>query len=410
MDKTTTPRTAGEIADVLKATLDIGVNLSQEPDRSKLFNSILTQTRRQTRCEGGSLYILEDKRLRLLAAQNDKIPAEIICRVLDRDMTASKHSLAGYVTHSGRVMNVPDAYSLASGSPFHLARDLDAAMNYRTVSVLAIPLKCPDGQTIGVLELINRLSPDGKPIPFSDTEIHSVMPLASMAAVTIHNDLLRRNLKRAHLDTIIRLSTAAEFRDDASAGHIRSVSNTSAILAGAIGLDDKKIELVQYAAPMHDIGKVGIPDNILKKPDELTPKERSIVETHTTIGAKILDDPKNDLMVMAREVAMSHHEKWDGRGYPQKLAGHQIPLAARIVALADVFDTLISKRCYKDAYSLDTALDIIRSEASKHFDPRLVDAFFENLYEILQACDRPLKKGEETDHSEGNSIASENRI
>ncbi len=410
MSETTIPPAAGDVAEVLKATLDIGVNLSQEPDRNKLFNSILTQVRRQTRCEGGSIYIVEDGRLRLLAVQNDKISTEKIARVLGEGMTVSKHSLAGYVAHSGRVINVPNAYSLTSGSPFHLARELDAAIGYRTISVLAIGLKCPDGQIVGVLELINRLSRDGKPVPFGEAEIRMVMPLASMAAVTIHNDLLRRNLKRAHLDTIIRLSTAAEFRDDASAGHIRNVSNISAILAGAIGLDDRKTELVRCAAPMHDIGKVGIPDGILKKPGTLTPKERQTVEAHTTIGARILDNPKNDLMVMAREVALSHHEKWNGLGYPHGLREHQIPLPSRIVALADVFDTLISKRCYKDAYSLDTALDIIRREKSAHFDPNMVEAFFENLYDVLRSCDRAMETASQTDHSSGNSIASEKRV
>jgi putative two-component system response regulator len=138
---------------------------------------------------------------------------------------------------------------------------------------------------------------------------------------------------------------------------------------------------------MHDVGKIGIPDNILMKPGKLTDEEFDFMKTHTTIGAKILVDSKAEILQLAQQIAISHHEKWNGRGYPQGLAGDTIPLAARIVGLTDVFDALTSKRPYKDPFPVEVALDIIKKERGEHFDPDVVDVFFENIDEILKIKD-----------------------
>ena len=138
---------------------------------------------------------------------------------------------------------------------------------------------------------------------------------------------------------------------------------------------------------MHDVGKIGIPDNILMKPGKLTDEEFDFMKTHTTIGAKILVDSKAEILQLAQQIAISHHEKWNGRGYPQGLAGDTIPLAARIVGLTDVFDALTSKRPYKDPFPVEVALDIIKKERGEHFDPDVVNVFFENIDEILKIKD-----------------------
>ena len=138
---------------------------------------------------------------------------------------------------------------------------------------------------------------------------------------------------------------------------------------------------------MHDVGKIGIPDNILMKPGKLTDEEFDFMKTHTTIGAKILVDSKAEILQLAQKIAISHHEKWNGRGYPQGLAGDTIPLAARIVGLTDVFDALTSKRPYKDPFPVEVALDIIKKERGEHFDPDVVNVFFENIDEILKIKD-----------------------
>jgi len=235
-----------------------------------------------------------------------------------------------------------------------------------------------------VLQLINRTGGDGSVVPFCEAECGPVMSLASMAAVTIHNALLQEQLKKAHLDTILRLSVAAEFRDDEIGMHVRRMSRCTGLIARAMKLDEARVELIEWASPMHDIGKIGIPDAILLKPGPLTPQERKVLQTHTTIGANILGAPQNELIATAHEVAMTHHERWDGTGYPRALSRDGIPLVGRIVGLADVFDALVTKRCYKQAYPLDHALAILRDEDSLHFDPAVIEAFFDVLDEILK--------------------------
>ena len=149
-------------------------------------------------------------------------------------------------------------------------------------------------------------------------------------------------------------------------------------------LDDEQVELIQSASPMHDIGKIGIPDSILLKPGPLTDEERKIVEKHTIIGGEILANPTNDLMITARDIAMYHHERWDGGGYPHHLKKEEIPLSARIVALADVFDALATERCYKKAYPMDKVIPIIQQEVGKHFDPNVAKAFFSILDDVVE--------------------------
>jgi HD-GYP domain-containing protein (c-di-GMP phosphodiesterase class II) len=281
-------------------------------------------------------------------------------------------------------MNLPDCRTLPANAPFHVNRDFDEATGYQTVSILAIPLKRPEGPCVGVLELINRLGAGGNCVPFPHMEAGGVLSLASMAAVTIYNAMLQEQLREAQLDTIIRLSMAAEYRDDSTVKHIRRVSRVSTLIARAMGLETGQVELLQCASPMHDVGKIGIPDSILNKPGRLMPDERELVERHTLIGAEILGEPTNELIGMARDIALSHHERWDGGGYPRRLAGDAIPLCARIVGVADVFDALVTRRCYKEPYPLDVSLDILRKEDGRHFDPKVSRAFFAALDDVVQ--------------------------
>jgi putative two-component system response regulator len=193
-----------------------------------------------------------------------------------------------------------------------------------------------------------------------------------------------QELQEACLDTIHRLVLAAEYKDEDTGCHIVRMAKYSALIAEKLGLPDKEVKNIRYASPMHDVGKVGIPDNILMKPGKLTDEEFDLMKTHTTIGGKILSDSKAEILQMAHQIAMSHHEKWNGKGYPQGLAGNDISLAARIVGLADVFDALTSKRPYKDPFPVKVALDIIKKERGQHFDPELVDVFIENIDEVLE--------------------------
>jgi len=379
------PHTSTSDAQVLRSLLEIGVNLSVVADRHRLLDMILQEARKLARAEAGSLCVMRDKQLRFAAAQNDRLALPAIVRsLLDRELSVSADSLAGFVATTGRTLNIPDSFAMGSGTPFRINRDVDAATGYRTQSILAIPLKCPDGEVVGVLELINCLDADERVVPFPAAADSGLISMGSMAAVTIHNFLLQEKLRDAHLDTIIRLSVAAEIHDDATGQHVRRISRTSRLVAEAIGLSRQECELVQWASPMHDIGKIGVSDTILCKPGPLTDDERLAMQQHAAIGAQILDDPGNELIAAARDIALSHHEWWNGQGYPQGLSGRRIPVTARIVGVVDVFDALVSNRCYKKAYPPELAMRLIGEARGTQLDPDVVDAFEEILPALLE--------------------------
>ena len=192
----------------------------------------------------------------------------------------------------------------------------------------------------------------------------------------------RSELQEAYLDTIYRLVLAAEYKDEDTGDHIIRMSQYCALIAEKIGLSLDEVQKMLYAAPMHDVGKIGIPDNILMKPGKLTEEEFAIVKTHTIIGAKILENSKSDILNTAEQIAISHHEKWDGTGYPRGLSGTNIPLVGRITSIADVFDALSSKRPYKEPFPPEVVLSILRKERGKQFDPDILDVFLAHIDEI----------------------------
>jgi putative two-component system response regulator len=186
-------------------------------------------------------------------------------------------------------------------------------------------------------------------------------------------------------EMVLRLLSATEMRDDETGTHIVRVSKFSCFIAAEYGFKGELLDLLDVAATMHDLGKVGIPDNILRKPGKLSTEEFDVMKKHTTIGASILEDSTFPLLNMSCSIAMSHHERWDGAGYPKGLKGRDIPIFGRIVAIADVFDALISKRVYKAAYSFERSVDIVGESSGKQFDPALVEAFMnivDDIYKI----------------------------
>lgn len=182
-------------------------------------------------------------------------------------------------------------------------------------------------------------------------------------------------LEQARLEILARLALAAEYRDDATQQHAWRIGCTSALLASRLRLPDEAVELIQRAAPLHDVGKIGIPDAVLLKAGALTMAERERIQEHTTIGAEILSGSGTPVLRMAEEIALTHHERWNGDGYPRHLHGEEIPLAGQIVAVADVFDALTHERPYKPAWPVDRAVGEICRQAGEHFNPRVVDAF-----------------------------------
>jgi putative two-component system response regulator len=237
--------------------------------------------------------------------------------------------------------------------------------------------------------------------PFSPTEL--VLRVRNLLEVQeLHRRLREQNasleqqvtertsqLEQARLEILGRLALAAEYRDDNTQEHAWRIGRTSGLLADAIGLDDGERELIRRAALLHDIGKIGIPDAILLKPDRLTEPERAVMQTHTTIGAEILSGSTSSVLSLAEQIALSHHEHWDGRGYPDGRSGQEIPLASRIVAIADVFDALTHQRPYKHAWPVDEAVQEVVGQRARQFDPQLVDAFASLEHAALLGRARP---------------------
>jgi response regulator RpfG family c-di-GMP phosphodiesterase len=220
--------------------------------------------------------------------------------------------------------------------------------------------------------------------------LHNILELKNSLNFTQHfNEMLTTRVEKAtaalqksEYEALEILSKAAEYKDPETASHIARVSHYSKLLAKACGLSEKEQNIIYYAAPLHDIGKIGIPDTILLKPGKLTNDEFTRMQEHTTIGANILAGKENIFLKTGRIIALSHHEKYNGKGYPKGLKGEEIPLYGRIVAVADVFDALTSKRPYKEAWSFEKALNLLVEEKGKHFDSQLVEYFIEHLKEV----------------------------
>jgi putative nucleotidyltransferase with HDIG domain len=381
----------------LVALHEIGIALSGERDLNRLLELILTQGRRLTTAEAGSAYIRRQGRLWFAVSQNAK-PArrrgasrapsqnrpESMGESSRSDSVAlDTRSLAGYVGLTGRLLNIRDAYHLPASRPYRFDPKFDEQNHYRTISVIVVPMKDIEGQLIGVLQLINARK-GGRIVPFGREAEKLVSSLASQAAVAIKNALLAQDLMDAQLDTIFRLSVAAEYKDKATALHLRRMSRYTAVIAEELGLSPADVDLVSTAALLHDIGKIGVPDSILMKSGQLTADEMHAMQEHTTLGSRILANATAPLLRVSEIIALTHHEKWDGTGYPRGLRQDEIPLEGRIVAVADVFDALTSERCYKDAFPLDQAVQTIEADSGRHFDPRVVRAFLKGLPRIDQ--------------------------
>lgn len=191
-------------------------------------------------------------------------------------------------------------------------------------------------------------------------------------------------LRKTRLQVVQRLGRAAEYRDEETGNHILRMSHSCAHLARTIGWSEGEVELILHASPMHDIGKIGIPDSILLKPGKFEPDEWKIMQTHASIGADLLSGDESELMSMARDIALTHHEKWDGSGYPNGLRHEEIPQSGRIAAIADVFDALTSERPYKKAWTVNDATEFLLQQKGKNFDPLLTEAFLDELPGIIK--------------------------
>jgi putative two-component system response regulator len=260
---------------------------------------------------------------------------------------------------------------------FAVMQQLQAEMTDHPVPILVLTADATSSTKHKALEQGAR---DFLTKPLDETEV--LLRITNLLETHFHSVLLETkvrertvDLEKAQLETLQRLAMAAEYRDDDTGLHTKRVGGTAGRIAQVLGLPAQQVDLLTRAAPLHDVGKIGIADAILLKPGKLTNEEFGIMQQHTVIGAKMLSGSSSLWLQLAEEIALSHHERWDGRGYPQGLCGQEIPLVGRIVAVADVFDALTHERPYKKAWPVATAAAEIEAHAGSQFDEQVVKAF-----------------------------------
>lgn len=379
------PRIEDDHSEKFRRLVEVGLALTSERDVSVLLGRILFEARRFTGAEGGTLYLVTpDHKLQFSVVQNDKLdlPESLSGKVV---MDVSPTSIAGRVTETGKTLNIPDVYELPEDCGFRFDRSFDLKTGYRSHSMLVVSMKTPAEKIVGVLQLINARSPvSGEVAPFPREQEELVSCLASQAAVALENAQLADNLQRAYSEAIYHLARAAEFRDQDTGAHIERVSRYAETIAEAMEFPPDYVSNILLASMLHDIGKLAIPDRILQKPDKLTSAEYAEMKCHATLGADILAGSENPMLLLAGEIALTHHERWDGTGYPRGLKGEDIPVSGQICAVADVFDALSSARCYKKAFAANEACEFIKQESGRHFSPKVVEAFFRVFEKILK--------------------------
>lgn len=391
--------------------LNLGLELFQIKDLEPLLDKILGEARLFTNCDAGSIYVKEGKSLRFSYTQNDtllkKQPKSGKPPYSAFNVPIGNQSIAGYVAANGTILNIPDVYNLDASSPFSFNRAYDNITGYRTRSMLAIPLNNFRGEIIGVLQLLNAMGDTGNAVPFARDDGNIMVYFANSAASAIEHARMTREF-------ILRMNKMTELRDPKETGpHVIRVASYAGILyegwARMKGLSQGEIrknhDLLRMSAMLHDVGKIAISDTILQKPGRFTPEEFKVMKMHTLLGANLFEDIHTDFDESAAIVALNHHERWDGRGYPGHIdlktrkplpgyetkgggargkKGNDIPLFGRIVALADVYDALSSRRCYKEAWDENSVITTIREEAGKQFDPELVKVFMECVDDFRQ--------------------------
>ncbi|WP_321779245.1 HD domain-containing phosphohydrolase [Sulfurimonas sp.] len=258
--------------------------------------------------------------------------------------------------------------------------EIDKKTGYVTKSMMVIPMFDNDDEIIGAFQVINHKGAKGI---FDGRDMERLMLASTYAAETLVSARLTNEIEDTQKEVVFTMGAIGESRSKETGNHVKRVAEYSKILGLAYGMDEKEAELLKQASPMHDIGKIAIPDAVLKKPGRFNAEERKIMDTHAELGFGMIKNSDRPLLKAAAIVAYEHHEKWNGKGYPNGLKGEEIHLYGRITALADVFDALGSDRVYKKAWSDEKIFKLFKEERGEHFDPKLMDLFFTNLEEIL---------------------------
>lgn len=378
--------------------------LNQLQDVNTILDATLSEARNLTHADAGSIFLVKDGQLEFRHVQNDTLFGKKgagAARYKNASVSISENSIVGFSALTKKVVTIDDAYNIPSDVPYRFNKSFDRRNCYRTTSILAVPLVSLDNRAlVGVIQLINAQDEQGQVTQFSEQSKMWVRVFSNNASAIIERSMLNHEL-------ILRMVKMAELHDPEETGaHVQRVSAYSVEIykRWAEKRNIPRAEITKYsdllsrAALLHDAGKVGIPDSILKKPGPLTDEEFEQIKNHTVSGAALFTNISSELDQMTHDIVLHHHERWNGQGYPGRLveegkskrsplAGQEIPFAARIVALADVFDALSSERCYKAPWDDQKIYNEIRKDSGEYFDPELVEAFFE-ITDILHAIQK----------------------
>ena len=401
----------------IESIIALDSELTRIQDLDILLERILFEARKVVNADAGTIYVREKvdtdgqkiEKLAMKYSQNDtlqkKLPPgqKLIYSVFA--VPIDDKTLSGYCGLTQQPVNVEDAYNLPSGVPYSFGKSYDEISGYKTTSMLTVPLKTVEGKLLGVIQVINSKDNKGNTVPFTENDEYLITHFALSAAMALQKAQTMRTL-------ILRLIKMAELRDPKETGtHVNRVAGYAveiydrwAAHHGIIEVDkDKFKDNLRIGSMLHDAGKVAISDIILKKPAKFTPEEFAIMQNHTIFGAALFEDPQSPLDIISQEIAFTHHENWDGTGYPGWVdplmnvplktgengkalgkKGEEIPLCGRIVSIADVYDALCSRRVYKEPWSEGDVLNEMKNQSGIKFDPELIDIFFEILPSIKQ--------------------------
>lgn len=284
--------------------------------------------------------------------------------------------LVGYAVRTGESIIIDDAYE-----DERFNQEVDRKTGYRTKAILVIPIKNNEGKILGAYQAINKMTKEGV---FTEKDLKNLTLAASYTGKSLESALLYNEIEETQKEIIFTMGEIGEIRSKETGNHVRRVAEYSYLLAKLYGLSDEEAELIKIASPMHDIGKVAIPDSILNKPGKLTNEEYEQMKQHTVIGYNLLKHSKRRILRSAAIIAHEHHEKWNGTGYPNGLKGEEIHLYGRITAIADVFDALASDRVYKKSWELSKIIDLFQREKGEHFDPKLTQLFLQNIDRFIE--------------------------
>lgn len=398
-----------EQRDRLRSIAMLGNELARIQDIDILMERLLTEARNILLADAGSSFLVDVDRLRMTHAQNSTFDEQEFSESLRQSniiIGVDQKSIVGWVAVTGEVANIREAYEIDETSPYTFNDDFDKKYGYCTRSILAAPLIGATGRVMAVLQLINPHYADGSPRDcFNADDETAIRHFASMASVSMQNAQLTRSM-------ILRMIRMAELRDPSETGaHANRVAEYALVVFGEwaqrhdLSIKERELQRdrLRIAAMLHDVGKVAVPDMILKKPGKLDDREFATMQGHTMVDEALFDELLSGYDEAAAEVIRGHHERWDGKGYPgsetlvrdesgylvfptapirKGRAGVEIPLFARIVAIADVFDALGSQRSYKEAWDDERILNLLRDESGSHFDPELVDIFIDRIEDI----------------------------